>query len=104
MMVLGALGVVSVVSNIDPDRMSRLVGAARASDWDEARRLHHELSRLMSLCFIESNPIPVKAAVAMMGYCAERYRLPMVPLEEKNRPALDAELRRLRLVQAGVTR
>ncbi|MEZ4415975.1 MAG: 4-hydroxy-tetrahydrodipicolinate synthase [Gemmatimonadota bacterium] len=98
MMALGALGVVSVVSNLDPDRMSRLVGAVRSAQYDEARRLHHELSGLMALCFVESNPIPVKAAASMLGLCEARYRLPLVPLEEKNRPALEAELRRVGLL------
>lgn len=100
MMSLGAQGVVSVVANLDPTRMSALVRAALNRDYPSALALHHELSPLMGLCFVESNPIPSKAALAMMGLLEEHYRLPLVPMDNIHRPALLAELRRLELVDA----
>ena len=104
MMALGASGVVSVVSNVDPRRMSALVEAALEGRLSDARRLHHELRSLMSLCFIDSNPIPVKAAVAMATDTHSHYRLPMVPLADEHRPRLRATLSRLGLLTGeGVT-
>src|SRR5262245_55611216 len=75
-MALGAEGVISVAANQAPARMHALVAACRKGDFSEARRHHHALLRLMNLNFIESNPVPVKAALALMGLCAESYRLP----------------------------
>ena len=84
-MAVGGRGVISVASNIVPDRMSRLVNAALAGDFTGARAEHHALLPLMLVNFIESNPIPVKAAMAMLGLCQEVYRLPMVPPAEASR-------------------
>ena len=84
---LGAEGVVSVVSNEVPDLMHRLTELALAggSDWSAARALHFRLLPLMEANFIESNPGPVKAALALMGLIEERFRLPLVPVQEKTR-------------------
>ena len=98
MMALGGVGVVSVVANADPARMSRMVGAALDEDFEEARRVHHELSRLMSMCFVESNPIPVKHAVARLTGASAHYRLPLVPLDDTHHEALETELERLGLL------
>jgi len=84
---LGAEGVVSVVSNEVPDLMNRLTELALAggSDWPAVRALHFRLLPLMEANFIESNPGPVKAALALMGLIEERFRLPLVPVQEKTR-------------------
>jgi 4-hydroxy-tetrahydrodipicolinate synthase len=100
-MAVGGRGVISVASNVVPDRMARLVNAALAGDFGAARDEHHALLPLMLVNFIESNPIPVKAALAMMGLCAEVYRLPMVPPSEASRTKIRQTLAELGLVAAG---
>ena len=100
MVCLGGDGVVSVVSNEVPDLMSRMVRLALAGELDEARALHYRLLGLMKVNFIETNPIPVKAALAMMGLIDEHYRLPLVPMSEENRAKLRDELGALELLGA----
>jgi 4-hydroxy-tetrahydrodipicolinate synthase len=97
LMAVGGRGVISVASNLVPDRMARLVSAALAGDFEGARAEHHALLPLMLVNFIESNPIPVKAALAMLGLCEPVYRLPMVPPSE----ASAAKIRQT-LVEAGL--
>src|SRR6185295_3089293 len=77
---LGGHGVVSVVSNETPDLMSAIVNAAMEGHLTKAREIHYKLLPLMNLNFVESNPIPVKAALAMMGLIEDNYRLPMVKI------------------------
>ena len=76
---VGGSGVISVASNEAPEEMSRLVSAALSGDFDTARQLHTRLLPLMQVNFIETNPIPVKAAMAHLGLLEPHYRLPMVP-------------------------
>ena len=95
---LGADGVVSVVSNEAPKDFSDMVRLCLAGKFDQAAKLHNRLLPLMNFNFVESNPIPVKAALAMMGMIGEYYRLPMVPLSEKHRPALKKILEELGLI------
>lgn len=95
---LGGHGVISVVSNEIPDLMSDMVRAARAGDISAARALHYRVLPLMQANFVESNPIPVKAALAMMGRLGEHYRLPLVPLSDTHRGPLRAILADLGLV------
>jgi 4-hydroxy-tetrahydrodipicolinate synthase len=97
-MALGGRGVISVASNIVPDRMAAFVGAALKGDWDAARRMHYELLPLFKAIFIETNPIPIKAAMAMKAMIAESYRLPMCPLAPGNRQSLEASLREMKLL------
>lgn len=82
---LGADGLVSVASNEAPGEMSRMVDAALAGRFDEARREHYRLLPLMDVNFIESSPGPVKAAMALMRLLEENLRLPLVPVTEKTR-------------------
>jgi 4-hydroxy-tetrahydrodipicolinate synthase len=98
LMVLGGTGVISVVSNVVPDRMVRFVGAALKGDWAAARKMHYELLPLIKAMFVETNPIPVKAAMAMMGTMTESYRLPMTPLADKSRETLRAALKEQKLI------
>ncbi|MFA5910857.1 MAG: 4-hydroxy-tetrahydrodipicolinate synthase [Vicinamibacterales bacterium] len=78
LMAIGGRGLISVASNAIPAEMSQLVEAAERGDYVTARRLHHQLVPIMLGNFIESNPGPVKYAMAAMGLCEEVYRLPMV--------------------------
>jgi 4-hydroxy-tetrahydrodipicolinate synthase len=78
-MSIGGRGIISVASNEIPGEMARMVEFAEAGDFASARKLHHDLLPLMQINFIESSPIPVKAAMAMMGLLEEVYRLPLVP-------------------------
>ena len=97
---LGGNGVVSVASNLVPDRMVAFVGAALAGDFAAAQKMHYELLPLFKGIFLETNPIPIKAALAMVGRIAESYRLPMCPLSEGNRKALSGLLRDLKILKA----
>src|SRR5829696_725327 len=85
MIALGADGLVSVASNEAPGPLSRMVDAALAGRWDEARELHYRWLPLMDVNFVESSPGPVKAAMALMGLLEENLRLPLVPVTEKTR-------------------
>ncbi|MEX2190646.1 MAG: 4-hydroxy-tetrahydrodipicolinate synthase [Bacteroidota bacterium] len=98
MMVLGGDGCISVVANEVPDLFSTMVRACLKGKWAKALELHNRLLPLMNANFLESNPIPVKAALAMMGYIDEAYRLPLVEIQSANREKLKAILRSLKLV------
>ncbi len=87
-MSVGARGVISVLANVAPRPMADLVGKALAGDWEGARALHHKYFALMKTLFIESNPIPVKAACEMMGLIGPEIRPPLTPLGEPNRARL----------------
>jgi 4-hydroxy-tetrahydrodipicolinate synthase len=87
-MAVGARGVVSVASNELPAEMAQLVEAAEANDFAFARELHSRLLPLMLANFAESNPIPVKAVMALMGLVEPHYRLPMVPPRPETRERL----------------
>lgn len=96
---MGAQGVIAVVSNEMPKEFGDMVRLALAGNFEEARRLHLRLFRLMRLNFIEANPVPVKEALAMMGiFPSATFRAPLVDLAEANREALRAELVALGLV------
>src|SRR2546426_5316586 len=95
---LGAEGIVSVISNEAPDLMARLTERALQDDWAPARELHYRLLPLMEANFIESNPGPVKAAMALMGLLEERYRLPLVPVQEQTKARLREVLQALGLL------
>jgi len=92
-MAVGAQGVISVVSNVAPREVSRMVKAFAAGQSRKALQLHQKLYPLFKDLFIETNPVPVKAALAMMGVIKEEYRLPLVPLSPKNRETLRASLK-----------
>jgi len=96
---LGADGLVSVASNEAPGLMSRMVDAALAGRFDEARASHFRLLPLMDVNFIESSPGPVKAAMALMGLLEENLRLPLVPVSEKSRARVGEVLEELGLLK-----
>ena len=92
MLSLGASGVISVISNLLPARMTRLVSSALEGDYAAARREHDALFPLMKAMFLESNPAPVKAAMARIGYLADELRLPLVPATPQGRAAIERVL------------
>jgi 4-hydroxy-tetrahydrodipicolinate synthase len=97
-MALGGEGVISVAANQVPGPMHDLVAACARGDFAEARRIHYRLLHLMNLNFVESNPMPVKAGLALMGLCEESFRLPMCPPKESTREAMRAALKELELI------
>ncbi|MBR3086471.1 MAG: 4-hydroxy-tetrahydrodipicolinate synthase [Kiritimatiellae bacterium] len=99
MMSIGARGVISVASNVVPREMAELTHSALAGDFAKARAIHDRLYRLFRDLFIDTNPIPVKAALAMMGKIEETYRLPLCPLSEGDRAKLLETMRGLGLAQ-----
>lgn len=92
MMSVGAIGVISVASNVAPKAVADLVHAAAAGRWDEARALHYRYYRLFNDVFIETNPIPIKAAMEMAGLGPATYRLPLCEMAAANRDKLRATL------------
>ena len=85
---LGGVGIISVASNEIPAEMAAMTRAALDNDWVAARTLHRKYLALMQANFIESNPLPVKAVLAMMGKIEENYRLPLVPMRRDTRSKL----------------
>jgi len=96
---LGGVGIISVASNEIPAEMTRLVQAALAGDFVEARRLHFQYLSLMDINFVESNPIPVKAALAEMGLLQPVWRLPLVAPKPENLARIRAVLESLNLAE-----
>jgi 4-hydroxy-tetrahydrodipicolinate synthase len=95
---VGGDGCISVLANEMPAEFSRMIHAALDNNWELARRIHYQTYALMRANFIETNPVPVKAAMAMMGQIEEVYRLPLVPMQPKNREKLQSILRDLSLI------
>jgi len=91
-MSVGGRGIVSVASNALPREMSRMVELAESGDFVSARQIHHALMPFMTANFVEANPIPIKAAMALLGLMDERYRLPMVPPQAASRERIAAAL------------
>ena len=98
MMAVGARGVVSVLANVAPRETQALCDAFRKGEIKKARALHLRLFPLVKALFAETNPIPVKAALGMMGLCRPEPRLPLTPLSAAARPALKAALKELKLI------
>jgi 4-hydroxy-tetrahydrodipicolinate synthase len=88
LMAVGGHGVVSVIANIVPRETAEMAHAALDGDFKRARDLHHKLFPLARAAFLETNPIPVKEAMAMMGMLAPEFRLPMCPMSDRNRETL----------------
>jgi 4-hydroxy-tetrahydrodipicolinate synthase len=100
LMSVGAVGAISVASNMIPREMTEMTHAALKGDFERAGRIHTKLFPLFKDLFIETNPVPLKAAMAMMGLCEETYRLPLVPMGDANRAQLKKTLQALGLVKA----
>ena len=83
-MSLGGNGVISVASNVAPAAVSEMVKALNSEDFERGRELHYELFPLFRALFLETNPIPVKAAASLLGLCSDEMRLPLVPMSGEN--------------------
>jgi 4-hydroxy-tetrahydrodipicolinate synthase len=92
-MAVGAQGVVSVASNVVPKEVSQMVRAFASGKLDAALRLHQKYAGLFKDLFIETNPCPVKAALAMMGLIENEFRLPLVPISVASREKLRATMK-----------
>ncbi|MDR2162090.1 MAG: 4-hydroxy-tetrahydrodipicolinate synthase [Desulfovibrio sp.] len=97
-MALGGKGVISVVANLVPAKMSSLCSEAAAGNAAETRKLHFELAPLCRACFLETNPVPVKTALGLMGKMSGEVRLPLVPLQAANQRRLEEVLREADLI------
>jgi 4-hydroxy-tetrahydrodipicolinate synthase len=95
-MSLGGVGVISVASNVAPGAIAEKVEALLSGDFERGRELHYQLLPLMRALFVETNPIPVKAAASLLGLCSDEMRLPLVPMSGDN-------LRKLEEVMEGST-
>ena len=92
---MGGSGVISVVANIVPDKMSGLVNAALSGDYETARKIHFEIAPLIRALFLETNPIPVKKAAELVGLASGHLRLPLAPMSDANQLKLLTELKKL---------
>jgi 4-hydroxy-tetrahydrodipicolinate synthase len=104
LMAVGGKGVISVVSNEVPGEMATMIEAAERNDYAAARTIHLRLMPLMQVNFVESNPGPVKAAMAAMGLLEEAYRLPMVSPKPESREKILKVLRELQLLAVPVAK
>jgi len=102
LMAVGGHGVISVASNEIPADMAHMVEAAERNDFAAARAVHHRILSLMQINFVESNPIPVKAALAAMGLIEETYRLPMCAPRPESREKILKVLKELNLLKAAM--
>jgi 4-hydroxy-tetrahydrodipicolinate synthase len=93
MLALGGVGAISVTANIAPADCAAMFDAFFAGKTDEALKLHYKLEPLHGPMFIETNPIPVKTALAMMGRISEEFRLPLCPMAEANKEKLKKSLK-----------
>ena len=84
LMSLGGVGVISVASNVAPGAVSEKVEALLSGNFERGRELHYELLPLFRALFVETNPIPVKAAASLLGLCSDEMRLPLVPMSGEN--------------------
>lgn len=90
---IGGVGVISVLANIIPKDVKAMCDAAARNDWPTAQSLHHRMFKLARVMFIETNPVPVKTAMAMLGMVGEEFRLPMCGMQPANREKLAAALK-----------
>lgn len=100
-MAIGGRGLISVASNAAPTEMVQIIELAEKGDFAAARLLHHWLLPFILVNFVESNPIPIKAAMAAMGLLEEVYRLPMVPPSDAARGKIMTVLQKLKLLGAA---
>ena len=96
---IGGAGVVSVVGNIVPKDTAAMVHAYMAGDVKKAKDLHYKLMPLVKAMFIETNPIPVKTAMGLMGLCSDEMRLPLCEMDEKNKEKLKKALKDYGLIK-----
>jgi 4-hydroxy-tetrahydrodipicolinate synthase len=91
-MALGGKGVISTVANIAPREMSQLTDACLKGNWEIGRKLQLKLIPLIRSVFLETNPIPIKTALSLMGKCTGELRLPLTPMSEGNLKKLQQQM------------
>ncbi len=96
---IGGVGVISVVANIVPKDVANLIKEFNQGNLDEAKKLHYKIFPVCEAMFIETNPVPVKEALGMMGMISPEVRLPLVPLTNANREKVREDLRTYRLIR-----
>lgn len=94
----GGSGVISVTANIMPKEIAAMIDAFEAGNMEEARRLHLSLMKIHNAMFIETNPVPVKTALGLMGKCSGEVRLPLAPMSEANTEKLAGVMREYKLI------
>ncbi len=99
MMALGGKGVISTTSNVDPGRMAKMCQFWNAGKIDEARQMHMELFPVCKAMFVETNPMPAKAALSLMGMVENELRLPLTPVKEESIPIIERALREAGLLE-----
>jgi 4-hydroxy-tetrahydrodipicolinate synthase len=99
LLAIGGKGIISVISNVVPADMAGMVDAFNAGNLEKARALHYRMSPLIDALFIETNPIPVKTALAMMGKIDPELRLPLYPMAEKNEALLKKVMQQYGLIR-----
>ncbi|HZJ09226.1 MAG TPA: 4-hydroxy-tetrahydrodipicolinate synthase [Trueperaceae bacterium] len=99
MLALGGSGHISATGVVAPAEIARLYDLAAAGRWDEARDLHYQMLELNDVLFIEVNPVPLKTALALMGLCEARWRLPLGPMLPHNEEKLKATVARYGLIE-----
>ena len=92
-MKIGAAGVISVASNVAPSEVAAMTSAAREGRWEEAEKIEESLKPLFKACFVESNPIPAKAALSLLGCCSAEMRLPLVSAADSTVETMRAVLK-----------
>lgn len=90
---LGGKGVISASANVLPAEFSQMIQAALKNDWDAARRIHYKMAALVDSLFLETNPVPVKTALGILGKCSDQVRPPLSPLAKENRTILEKALK-----------
>lgn len=103
MMSIGARGVISVTANVAPDKIAAMVDAFYDDDMELARKYHYEVRELTNAMFYETNPIPVKTALAIMGRIREEFRLPLCQMSQINRERLQAVIKKMELAALETT-
>jgi 4-hydroxy-tetrahydrodipicolinate synthase len=98
-MALGGVGIISVAGNAVPSQVEKLVKLCLENKYDEARDLHYRHLPFFKALFIETNPIPIKYAVHLMGKCRETYRLPMCSMDEGKKDIMKKVLKDLNLIR-----
>lgn len=92
MMAMGAAGIISVLGNAYPKKVSALAHLCREGNFDEARKIHLETLKIIDLCFVEGNPAGVKYILEKKGFGTDQVRLPLVPVSEKTKQAIEEEM------------
>ncbi len=97
-MAVGATGVVSVVANIVPDKVHEITQSFLDGDMEKSKEIHYQILNLCKSMFIETNPLPVKTALSMMGRINEEWRLPLCEMRSDTREKLEAVLKEYKLI------